>query len=67
VPSQTPGAANLATVSTPAADQANAANAQAARLRFEPQTINLTPGQTATLGISVDNVNDLYSIPMILQ
>jgi general secretion pathway protein D len=29
--------------------------------------VNLAPGQTATLGISVDNVNDLYSIPMMLQ
>ena len=67
VPAQNPGATNLATVSTPTAGQANGANAQAARLRFEPQTISLAPGQTATLGISVDNVNDLYSIPMILQ
>ena len=67
VPAQNPGATNLATVSTPTAEQANGVNAQAARLRFEPQTISLTPGQIATLGISVDNVNDLYSIPMILQ
>ena len=29
--------------------------------------MNLAPGQTATLGVSVDNVTDLYSIPMILQ
>jgi general secretion pathway protein D len=63
-PPQSPSAA---TVSTPNADQASGANAQTARLRFEPQTISLVPGQTATLGISVDNVNDLYSIPMILQ
>ena len=38
-----------------------------ARLRFEPPNIALVPGQTATLGISVDNVTDLYSIPMMLQ
>jgi len=66
-PSQAPAAAGLATVSTPKTDQANGASGQTARLRFEPQTINLVPGQTATLGIAVDNVNDLYSIPMILQ
>jgi general secretion pathway protein D len=42
-------------------------NVQNARLHFDPQTLNLAPGQTATLGISIDNVNDLYSIPMILQ
>jgi general secretion pathway protein D len=40
---------------------------QGPRLRFDPPTLNLAPGQTATLGISVDNVIDLYSIPMILQ
>jgi general secretion pathway protein D len=43
------------------------ANAQSARLRFDPPTLNLAPGQTATLGVSIDNVTDLYSIPMILQ
>jgi general secretion pathway protein D len=42
-------------------------NVQSPRLRFDPQTLNLAPGQTATLGISIDNVNDLYSVPMILQ
>jgi len=52
---------------TTPADSAGASNVQNARLRFDPQTLNLAPGQTATLGISVDNVSDLYSIPMILQ
>lgn len=66
-PSQAPAAGGLATVSAPKAEQANGASGQSARLRFEPQTITLAPGQTATLGIAVDNVNDLYSIPMILQ
>jgi general secretion pathway protein D len=47
--------------------QAGGTNPQSPRLRFDPQTLNLAPGQTATLGISIDNVNDLYSIPMILQ
>ena len=50
---------------TPATAQPAAS--QSARLRFEPSTIALIPGQTATLGISVDNVTDLYSIPMMLQ
>ena len=40
---------------------------QSARLRLIRKTLNLAPGQTATLGISVDNVSDLYSIPMMLQ
>ena len=29
--------------------------------------MNLSPGQTATLGVVVDNVTDLYSVPMMLQ
>jgi general secretion pathway protein D len=29
--------------------------------------VNLTPGQTVTLGIVVENVTDLYSVPMLLQ
>jgi general secretion pathway protein D len=37
------------------------------RMRFEPTTVNLAPGQTATLGIVVENVNDLFSVPMLLQ
>jgi general secretion pathway protein D len=54
-------------ISSGATDQTSGANVQGARLRFDPQTVNLAPGQTTTLGISVDNVADLYSIPMILQ
>ena len=37
------------------------------KLRFEPATVNLTPGQTVTLGVVVENVSDLYSVPMLLQ
>jgi general secretion pathway protein D len=58
-----------AATATPTTDpnQAAATNPQSPRLRFDPQALNLAPGQTATLGISVENVNDLYSIPMMLQ
>ncbi len=37
------------------------------RIRFEPANLNLAPGQTATIGVVVDNVTDLYSVPMLLQ
>lgn len=37
------------------------------RLRFEPSTLSLSPGQTTTIGIAVDNVSDLHSIPLMLQ
>jgi general secretion pathway protein D len=39
----------------------------AARLRFEPSSLSLTAGQTSTIGVVVDNVNDLFSIPFLLQ
>jgi general secretion pathway protein D len=45
---------------------ADAAN-QTAKMRFEPQTLSLKPGQTATVGVVIENVNDLFSIPLLLQ
>ena len=50
---------------TPPATQG--AKSGVARIRFEPQTLSLKAGQTATLGVVVENVNDLYSIPLLLQ
>ena len=43
------------------------AGPQSARLRFEPATLTLKAGETATLGVVIDNVQDLFSIPMLLQ
>jgi len=40
---------------------------QAPRVRFEPQSLSLKAGQTATVGIVVENVSDLFSIPLLLQ
>jgi general secretion pathway protein D len=45
---------------------AQAANA-VAKVRFEPQTLTLRAGQTATVGVVVENVSDLFSIPLLLQ
>jgi general secretion pathway protein D len=66
------GAANQAT--TPAMQPASAAapnvpgaDASAARVRFEPGVLSLKAGQTAVLGVAVDNVTDLFAIPMMLQ
>jgi general secretion pathway protein D len=41
--------------------------AQGTRIRFEPKSVSLKAGQTSTVGIVVDNVNDLFSIPLLLQ
>jgi general secretion pathway protein D len=57
-PGQAPNAPGLANAS---------AGASTTKIRFEPQALTLKPGQTATLGIVVENVNDLFSIPLLLQ
>jgi len=51
----------------PAAGAAQGASATAAKLRFEPQSLSLKAGQMATIGVVVENVNDLFSIPLLLQ
>ena len=50
-----------------AAVPAPAAASQNTMLRFEPGTIALKPGETTTVGVVVQNVQDLYSIPLLLQ
>lgn len=40
---------------------------QPGKLRFEPTSITLKVGETRTVGIVVENVSDLFSIPMLLQ
>jgi len=73
---QQPGAAIPATpasgpaVASPGPGSATAApspQVSGPRIRFEPAALNLSPGQTATLGIVVENVSDLFSVPMMLQ
>ena len=49
-----------------AATAAGAAS-QTAKMRFEPQSLSLRAGQIATLGVVIENVNDLFSIPLLLQ
>jgi general secretion pathway protein D len=69
-PNQNPGAAG--SVGNPGSvPNAGAAvgpgGGQGAMIRFEPRGVSLKAGQTATVGIVVDNVSDLYSIPLLLQ
>jgi general secretion pathway protein D len=40
---------------------------QSPELSFAPASVTLRPGQTATIGVVVQNAQDLYSIPMLLQ
>ncbi len=39
----------------------------AAQLRFDPANAALKPGERTTLGLAVSNVNDLYSIPLLIH
>ena len=54
------------TTPTPAAP-APQAQTSGPRIRFEPAALNLAAGQTATIGVVVENVTDLFSVPMLLQ
>jgi len=38
-----------------------------AQIRFEPRDLSLKTGQTMTVGVVVDNVSDLFSIPFLVQ
>jgi general secretion pathway protein D len=67
---QNMGGATPATTPSPAGAAPTAGAAQGAvtaKIRFEPQNLTLKVGQKATIGILIDNVNDLVSIPLLLQ
>jgi len=46
---------------------ATSAQERPARLRFEPPSLNLKVGETVTINVVVEDVKDLFSIPMLLQ
>jgi len=71
-----PNAAAAAPGVTPTsmAQQAQAESATAAQqpgaavqLHFEPATMAMKPGDTTTLGLAISNVNDLFSIPLMIH
>jgi general secretion pathway protein D len=45
----------------------SAQSGPAARVRFEPRSLSLKVGQTATVDVVVDGVKDLFSIPFLVQ
>ncbi len=45
----------------------NPPQGQPGKLRFEPQALSLKVGESKTVAVVVENVNDLFSIPMLLQ
>jgi general secretion pathway protein D len=62
-----PASGETATASTPTAPGVNPPQGQPGKLRFEPQAITLKVGEATTIAVVVENVNDLFSIPMLLQ
>lgn len=65
VQSPTPSAAAPAAGNQPNA--AGAASSAGTALEFQPSSISLKTGDTMTIGLSVNNAHDLYSIPIMLQ
>jgi general secretion pathway protein D len=63
-PPQTPPAAENPPAVAPGAAPA-ATNAP--RLFFQPSTLTLQAGQQATLALAVENIEDLFSVPLMLQ
>jgi general secretion pathway protein D len=67
-PTNEPSPPQQAPVQPPApAQTAPNQGGQSAQMRFDPRSLSLKPGQLATIGVVVDNVNDLFSIPFLLQ
>jgi general secretion pathway protein D len=72
-PGQVPAAVPPATGAAPTAPSSLGAattvpsGTQAATVRFEPRSASLKVGQQQTIGIVVENVHDLFSIPFLLQ
>jgi len=63
----TPGAAAAPAAPAPAAPAPAAAQGASPRLGFDPGNVNLKPGDTTTIAITVQNAQDLFSVPLLLQ
>ena len=61
-----PGAA-AAPAPAPAAPAPASAQGASPRLGFDPGNVNLKPGDTTTIAITVQNAQDLFSVPLLLQ
>jgi general secretion pathway protein D len=63
----TPAAPGAPATAPGAAANPAAQTGQSAQLRFEPRNVTLKAGEKTTVGLVVDNVNDLFSVPFLLQ
>jgi general secretion pathway protein D len=63
-----PRAGQIAPPAAPApAAPAASVGAPASQLHFEPAAATLKAGDRATIGLAISNVNDLYSIPLLIH
>ena len=58
---------NAPTSPAGATNQQPAANAAAGQLQFDPANVTIKPGDTATIGLKIANVSDLFSIPLLIH
>jgi general secretion pathway protein D len=58
-----PGAIAAAETTPPPPGQ----NRQAVQLHFNPTNVTVKPGDTTTVGLQVENAQDLFSVPLMLQ
>jgi len=65
-PNAAPGGPPTTQMNVPPGAAAPSA-APAAQLHFDPPTTTLKAGDTTTLALTVSNVNDLYSIPLLMH
>jgi general secretion pathway protein D len=59
--------ASPAAPATAAPSQPAQPSGSAAQLQFTPSSATIKPGQRLALGLNVANVNDLYSIPLLIH
>ena len=68
VPAAAVPSSNMAPGPAASAPSANAGqNAAVAQLQFDPASVTLKQGDTTTIGLRVSNINDLYSIPLLIH
>jgi len=62
--SASPGAGPASSLASPGTSQLQT---NGPRIRFEPRSINLKLGQTAAIGVVVENITDLFAIPLLFE
>jgi general secretion pathway protein D len=61
------GATPAAPGGAPNVPGVNPPQGQPGKLRFEPSALSVKVGETKTVAVVIENVSDLFSIPMLLQ